>query len=165
MERGERCMPPNIPPFPDELWIRRGELEVREANGFVRACPGSAFSSLLSQQITSGLSALLCHLTADWVQTARGYEPRWERKTGAFNVKPHIIGFLTADQVIACCCRVKHPSLHHLQFPKFLISVPGKCRCGMQPRTLTEGLCCEAFWCYFTAFLFTPTDSWRYWIL
>lgn len=58
MERGERCKPPNIPSFPDELWSYRSELEVREANGFVRACPGSAFSSLLFQQITSRLSAL-----------------------------------------------------------------------------------------------------------
>lgn len=69
-------------------------------------------------------------MSPDRVQTARGYEPRCERKTGAFNMKPHIIGALTADQVIACCCRVKHPSHHHLQFPKFLISIPGKCRCN-----------------------------------
>lgn len=27
--------------FPDDLWSRHSELEVREANGFVGACHGS----------------------------------------------------------------------------------------------------------------------------
>ena len=44
------------------------------------------------------------------------------RKIGAFNVKPLITGALTAEQVIACCCRVKRRH-HLLQFPKFLILI------------------------------------------
>lgn len=135
----------------------------QEANAFVRACPGSASSSFLSQQITFGLLTLWCHLTG--FRRKEG-EPGWGKKTLAFSVKPHISWSSSADQVIRCCCCVKHQSLLHLKLPNSLILICWLWRSG-QPSTtvatLWRILCYAQSLCHWRPF--TSADSWRYYIL